>query len=57
MKIKMKMKIIKYIIIICLFLNGCTTYKQNQLEKIDYKKATIMVKYIVFSHEKDTIKQ
>jgi hypothetical protein len=32
-------------------------YKQNQLEKNDYKKATIMVKYIVFSHEKDTIEQ
>jgi hypothetical protein len=28
----------KYIIIICLFLNGCTTYKQNQLEKKIIKK-------------------
>jgi PBP1b-binding outer membrane lipoprotein LpoB len=43
---------LKYIIIIILFLNGCTTYKQNQLEKKNYKKTTIMVKYLVFSHEK-----
>ena len=29
---------IKYIIIICLFLNGCTTYKHNQLQKEIIKK-------------------
>jgi hypothetical protein len=29
---------LKYIIIICLFLNGCTTYKQNQLQKEIIKK-------------------
>ena len=29
---------LKYIIIIILFLNGCTTYKQNQLEKKIIKK-------------------
>ena len=29
---------LKYIIIICLFLNGCTTYKHNQLEKKIIKK-------------------
>ena len=29
---------LKYIIIICLFLNGCTTYKQNKLEKQIIKK-------------------
>ena len=28
----------KYIIIICLFLNGCTTYKHNQLQKEIIKK-------------------
>ena len=29
---------LKYIIIICLFLNGCTTYKHNQLQKEIIKK-------------------
>ncbi len=29
---------IKYIIIICLFLNGCTAYKHNQLQKEIIKK-------------------
>ena len=29
---------LKYIIIICLFLNGCTAYKNNQLEKKIIKK-------------------
>ena len=29
---------LKYIIIICIFLNGCTTYKQNKLEKQIIKK-------------------
>ena len=29
---------IKYIIIICLFLNGCTTYKNNQIQKEIIKK-------------------
>ena len=29
---------LKYIIIICLFLNGCTAYKHNQLQKEIIKK-------------------
>ena len=29
---------LKYIIIICLFLNGCTTYKNNQIQKEIIKK-------------------
>ena len=29
---------LKYIIIICLFLNGCTAYKHNQLQKQIIKK-------------------
>ena len=29
---------LKYIIIICLFLNGCTAYKNNQLQKQIIKK-------------------
>ena len=29
---------LKYIIIICLFLNGCTAYKNNQLQKEIIKK-------------------
>jgi hypothetical protein len=33
-----KKYMLKYIIIICLFLNGCTTYKHNQLQKEIIKK-------------------
>ena len=35
---ELALTMLKYIIIICLFLNGCTAYKHNQLQKQIIKK-------------------
>ena len=47
---------LKYIIIICLFLNGCTTYKHNQLEKKiksgEYKLVDLNINNKVHYHDK-----
>jgi hypothetical protein len=48
---------LKYIIIIILFFKWLHNLQTKPIRKKDYKKATILVKYIVFSQEKDTIKQ
>jgi hypothetical protein len=48
---------LKYIIIIILFFKWLHSLQTKPIRKKDYKKATIMVKYLVFSHEKATINQ
>ena len=50
---------LKYIIIICLFLNGCTAYKHNQLQKeiIKNQQSWLNIQYLAMKKPQLTNKK